>query len=327
MKKKILIIGGAGYVGTVLTEVLLNKGYQVTVYDLFIYGNHLPKKNEKLSTVIGDVRDIKKINQIIKGHDAIIHLACISNDPSFELNPSLGREINYDCFEPLVESSKNNGVQHFIYASSSSVYGIKENIDVTEETSLEPLTDYSKFKVRCEEILLSKTNNNFIASIIRPATVCGYSPRQRLDLVVNILTNLAYHNKVIKVFGGAQLRPNIHISDMVNSYICMLESDEQLTKDQIFNVGFENYSVEKLAIMVKEQIKDKVEIEYVKSNDDRSYHINSKKIERALNFKPQKNIFQSISDLIYAFDKKIFTNTLSNDDYYNIKKMQKINLI
>ena len=153
--------------------------------------------------------------------------------------------------------------------------------------------------------------------------MCGYSPRQRLDLVVNILTNLAYHNKVIKVFGGAQLRPNIHISDMVNSYICMLESDEQLTKDQIFNVGFENYSVEKLAIMVKDQIKDKVEIEYVKSNDDRSYHINSKKIERALNFKPQKNIFQSISDLIYAFDKKIFTNTLSNDDYYNIKKMQK----
>jgi len=257
-KKKILIIGGAGYVGTVLTKVLLDKGYQVTVYDLFIYGNHLPKKNEKLHTVIGDVRDIKKISQIIKSHDAIIHLACISNDPSFELNPSLGREINYDCFEPLVKSSKNNGVQHFIYASSSSVYGIKENIDVTEETSLEPLTDYSKFKVRCEEILLSKTNNNFIASIIRPATVCGYSPRQRLDLVVNILTNLAYHNKVIKVFGGAQLRPNIHIADMVNSYICILESEEELIKDQIFNAGFENYSVEKLAIMVKEQIKDKV---------------------------------------------------------------------
>ena len=325
-KKKILIIGGAGYVGTVLTKVLLDKGYQVTVYDLFIYGNHLPKKNEKLRTVIGDVRDIKKINQIIKGHDTIIHLACISNDPSFELNPSLGREINYECFEPLVKSSKNNGVQHFIYASSSSVYGIKENIDVTEETSLEPLTDYSKFKVRCEEILLSKTNNNFIASIIRPATVCGYSPRQRLDLVVNILTNLAYHNKVIKVFGGAQLRPNIHIADMVNSYICILESEEELIKDQIFNAGFENYSVEKLAVMVKKQIKDKVEIEYVKSNDDRSYHINSKKIERVLNFKPQKSIFQAISDLISAFDKKIFFNSLSNDDYFNIKKMQKINL-
>jgi nucleoside-diphosphate-sugar epimerase len=175
--------------------------------------------------------------------------------------------------------------------------------------------------------LLSKTNNDFTGSIIRPATVCGYSPRQRLDLVVNILTNLAYHNKIIKVFGGTQLRPNIHIDDMVDSYICILESDNKLIKDQVFNVGFENYSVEKLALMVKENINEKVEIEYIKSNDDRSYHINSHKIEKTLNFKPKKSINHAILDLINAFDKKFFFNTLKNEEYFNIKKMQKINLV
>ena len=205
-KKDVLIIGGAGYVGTVLVEALLKKNYNVTVYDLFIYGDNLPKNNKNLTSVKGDVRDLKKLEEVIKAQDIVIHLACISNDPSFELNPSLGRAINFDCFEPLVNLSKQNGIQHFIYASSSSVYGIKNTSKVTEDASLEPLTDYSKFKAQCEEILLSKTNNDFTGSIIRPATVCGYSPRQRLDLVVNILTNLAYHNKIIKVFGGTQLR-------------------------------------------------------------------------------------------------------------------------
>ena len=187
-----------------------------------IYGNNLPIDDKNLTVIKGDVRDISKLKKSLNNQDAVIHLACISNDPSFELNPKLGKEINYDCFKPLVIASKEMGIKHFIYASSSSVYGVKNIPDVTEAATLEPLTDYSKFKVQCEEILLSTTNSNFIGSVIRPATVCGYSPRQRLDLVVNILTNFAYHKKIIKIFGGAQLRPNIHISDMVDSIYAYL---------------------------------------------------------------------------------------------------------
>jgi len=325
--KKIFVIGGAGYVGSQLVPALLKNNYSVTVYDLMIYGKNFPINDKNLNIIKGDVRDISKLKKALYNHDAVIHLACISNDPSFELNPKLGKEINYDCFKPLVAASKETGIKHFIYASSSSVYGVKDIPDVTEKATLEPLTDYSKFKVQCEEILLSKTDSNFIGSVIRPATVCGYSPRQRLDLVVNILTNFAYHKKKIKIFGGTQLRPNIHINDMVDSYICLLKSDVKKISNEVFNVGFENHSVDTLAKLVKNNIKENVEIEYSKSDDNRSYHINSTKISDKLGFVPKKNINEAIKDLIDAFKKKSLTNTFENEDYFNIKKMQKINLV
>lgn len=325
--KKIIVIGGAGYVGCQLVPELMKKEYEVTVFDLMIYGNNLPTNAKNLNIIQGDVRDIEKLKRSLKSQDAVIHLACISNDPSFELNPKLGKEINFDCFKPLVLASKEQGVKRFIYASSSSVYGVKDTPEVTEESSLEPLTDYSKFKAQCEDVLLSNTDANFIGTILRPATVCGYSPRQRLDLVVNILTNFAYHTKKIKIFGGSQLRPNIHISDMVDSYICLLNGKISKVSNQIFNVGFENYSVEKLALMVKENIQENIELEYTKSDDNRSYHISSKKISNVLNFKPNKNINEAIKDLIAAFEQKLLSNTFNNDEYYNIKKMQKINLV
>jgi len=325
--KKIIVIGGAGYVGCQLVSELMKKEYEVTVFDLMIYGNNLPTNVKNLNIIQGDVRDIEKLKRSLKSQDAVIHLACISNDPSFELNPKLGKEINFDCFKPLVLASKEQGVKRFIYASSSSVYGVKDTPEVTEESSLEPLTDYSKFKAQCEDVLLSNTDANFIGTILRPATVCGYSPRQRLDLVVNILTNFAYHTKKIKIFGGSQLRPNIHISDMVDSYICLLNGEISKVSNQIFNVGFENYSVEKLALMVKENIQENIELEYTKSDDNRSYHISSKKISNVLNFKPNKNINEAIKDLIAAFEQKLLSNTFNNDEYYNIKKMQKINLV
>jgi nucleoside-diphosphate-sugar epimerase len=325
--KKIIVIGGAGYVGCQLVSELMKKEYEVTVFDLMIYGNNLPTNVKNLNIIQGDVRDIEKLKHSLKSQDAVIHLACISNDPSFELNPKLGKEINFDCFKPLVLASKEQGVKRFIYASSSSVYGVKDTPEVTEESSLEPLTDYSKFKAQCEDVLLSNTDANFIGTILRPATVCGYSPRQRLDLVVNILTNFAYHTKKIKIFGGSQLRPNIHISDMVDSYICLLNGKISKVSNQIFNVGFENYSVEKLALMVKENIQENIELEYTKSDDNRSYHISSKKISNVLNFKPNKNINEAIKDLIAAFEQKLLSNTFNNDEYYNIKKMQKINLV
>ena len=191
---KILITGGAGYVGAVLTPHLLNKGYHVTVVDLMIYGKDVLKKHPNLRVIEGDIRDLDLLEKILPGHDILIHLACISNDPSFELNPKLGKSINLDAFTPLVEIAKKKLVKRFIYASTSSVYGIKEEKDVHEEMSLEPLTDYSKHKVDCEIILKKYVSEKFTPVTIRPATVCGYSPRQRLDVVVNILTKWSFAN-------------------------------------------------------------------------------------------------------------------------------------
>ncbi|SVC40155.1 uncharacterized protein METZ01_LOCUS293009, partial [marine metagenome] len=234
---KIFVTGGAGYVGAVLVPHLLEKGYAVTVLDLMIYGVDVLPTHPNLNSVKGDIRDQALLQELIPGHDAVIHLACISNDPSFELNPELGKSINLDAFRPLVEISRNAGVERFIYASSSSVYGIKDEPNVHEEMTLKPLTDYSCFKADCEKILAEYQSDDFTTVTIRPATVCGYSPRQRLDVVVNILTNLAYHKRKISVFGGDQLRPNIHIADMVEAYMFLLKAPKEKITGKIFNAG------------------------------------------------------------------------------------------
>jgi len=324
--KNIFITGGAGYVGSVLTPYLLSKNYKVTVFDLFIYGETL-KQHNNLKIIKGDLRDNALLKKSLEGQDQVIHLACISNDPSFELNPKLGKEINLDSFEPLVTISKNAGVKRFVYASSSSVYGIKEEKNVNEDMSLEPLTDYSKFKAECEKILFKYKSDNFITSVIRPATVCGYSPRQRLDLVVNILSNLAYHKREISVFGGNQLRPNIHIKDMVRAYELFIEIDPKKINGKIFNVGFENKTVNELATSVKSVIGSDVVIKHVPTDDNRSYHVSSKKIWNELGFKANYNIEDAVNDLKDAFEKKILNNCLDDINYFNIKKMQNINLI
>ncbi|NGX35225.1 MAG: UDP-glucose 4-epimerase [Candidatus Anoxychlamydiales bacterium] len=328
---RILVIGGAGYVGSKLVPELLNQKHQVIVYDLYIYGDHIfDTVNDKndLKQIKADVRDLKKLDQALHNVDAVIHLACISNDPSFELNPKLGKSINLDSFEPLVKLAKKHKVKRFIYASSSSVYGLKSEPNVTEEMSLEPLTDYSKFKAECEKILLKHMDDDFESCIIRPATVCGYSPRQRLDVIVNILTNNAYHKGKIKVLGGAQLRPNIHIDDMVNAYITVLKAPKEKIQGQVFNAGYENFSVLEIAQMVKKAVlkKRNVELEAVPTNDNRSYHISSKKIEDILGFKPKYNIEDAVEGLIEAFETKKLIDPLNNKLYYNIATMKAINL-
>jgi nucleoside-diphosphate-sugar epimerase len=323
--KRIFITGGAGYVGSVLTPYLLNKGYEVTVLDLMLYGDTL-SKNKNLNIIKGDIRNIKLLNKTIKSHDVVLHLACISNDPSFELNPALGKEINLDAFEPLVEISKSLGVKRFVYASSSSVYGVKKEKNVDEDMSLEPLTDYSKFKADCEKILLKYNSPNFTTVVLRPATVCGYSPRQRLDLVVNILTNLAYHKREITIFGGEQLRPNIHIKDMVRAYELFLNVDSKKISGKIFNIGFENLTVNQLANQVQKVIGLDVKVKKLPTNDNRSYHISSKKIHNELGFITNFNILNAIEDLKEAFEKNLLSNCLVNENYFNIKKMQSINL-
>jgi nucleoside-diphosphate-sugar epimerase len=324
--KKIFITGGAGYVGSKLVPRLLELDYEVTVLDLMIYGEHVLENHEKLKKIKGDIRNKGLLEKIIPGHDSVLHLACISNDPSFELNPSLGKSINYDAFEPLVKTSVESSVSKFIYASSSSVYGIKKEKNVTEDMKLEPLTDYSKFKGGCEKILNSYKSDNFITTTIRPSTVCGFAKRQRLDLVVNILTNHAYHNKEIKVLGGDQLRPNIHINDMVNSYLAVLDAPSHKINGEIFNVGFKNQSVNELALDVKEVIGKDVKIIHEKSNDNRSYHVSSDKIRKVLDFNTKYTIKDAVSDLKSAFERKNLLNTFKDEFFFNIKRMQSINL-
>jgi nucleoside-diphosphate-sugar epimerase len=323
---KIAITGGGGYVGSELTRSLLAENHTVTSLDLYLYGLDVMPNHQNLILAKGDVRDQELLKKIFKNKDIVIHLACISNDPSFELNPDLGKSINLDAFEPMVKIAKEMGVKRFVYASSSSVYGVKKEKDVNEEMSLEPLTDYSKFKAVCEEILLKYKSEDFEVVILRPATVCGYSKRQRFDLVVNILTNLAYNTGKIIVFGGDQLRPNIHIKDMIEVYKIVIGADSKLVNGRIFNAGDQNLTVKQLAHLVKKVLGDQIKIETKKTNDNRSYHISSKKIKKILDFSTSFTVEDAINDLKEAFDKKLFQDPLNNIQYYNIKLMNSIKL-
>jgi nucleoside-diphosphate-sugar epimerase len=329
-KWNVLVTGGAGYVGAVLVPKLLAAGHTVTALDLYLYGDDVLKPVEthpQLIQIKGDLRHPAVVKKAVAGCDAVIHLACISNDPSFELNPALGREVNFDCFRPLVKAAKKAGVKRFIYASSSSVYGIKEGVNVTEELSLEPLTDYSKYKALCEEVLTEEREPGFTTLILRPATVCGYSPRQRLDVIVNILCNHAVNTGKIKVFGGGQLRPNIHIEDMTDLYCSTLQYDDAAIDGKTYNAGFENHSVLELAEMVKRIVgHNTVELEMVPTDDNRSYHVSSDKIARELGWQPTHSIEDAVVDMVRAFRDGKLPESMTDSRYFNIKTMQERNL-
>ena len=320
--KKIFVTGGAGYVGGILIPRLLQDGHSVTVLDLMIYGEEVLPNNVNLKAIKGDIRDQSVLRDLIPGHDIVIHLACISNDPSFEMNPDLGKSINLDAFRPLVEISRDNFVERFIYASSSSVYGVKEEPNVHEEMSLEPLTDYSIFKADCEKILLEYQSKDFTTITIRPATVCGYSPRQRLDVVVNILTNLAFHKREITIFGGSQLRPNIHIKDMAEAYLSLINAPKEKVAGEIFNAGYENHSVRQIGEMVKEAIGQDVVLKTVPTDDNRSYHVSSEKMKKVLDFTATNTIRDACLELKHAFETGLLPNSLEDELYFNIKRMQ-----
>ena len=325
----VLVTGGAGYVGSVLVPKLLAEGHNVAVLDLYIYGEDVFdqfKEHPRLRQVKGDLRDAAIVRDALWGCDAVLHLACISNDPSFELDAALGKSINYDSFRPLVRAAKAAGVERFIYASSSSVYGVKEEPAVTEELLLEPLTDYSKFKAMCEEVLAEERAPGFVTCTLRPATVCGYAPRQRLDVVVNILANQAYNTRRIKVLGGTQKRPNIHVQDMADLYVFLLQQPDEKIDGEIYNAGFENHTLNQLAEMVRRQVGNDITIDVVPTNDLRSYHVSSEKMRQKLGFEPKHTIEDAIRDLVSAFRTGKLPNSLDDPRYFNIKRMQELSL-
>jgi nucleoside-diphosphate-sugar epimerase len=327
--KKVLITGGAGYVGHVLTPRLLDAGYEVTVYDALYFGCRLPN-HPKLCVIKGDIRDTRRLAELFPGQDAVLHLACISNDASFELDEQLSKTINYDCFEPIVVAAKQAGVRRFVYCSSSSVYGVSNSPEVTEEHPLVPLTLYNKFKGLCEPLLWKYKAPDFTCVVIRPATVCGYSPRTRLDLSVNILTNHAVSKGVITVFGGLQMRPNLHIEDMVDAYQLMLTAPHEKIHGEVFNIGFENHSIADLALIVKKVVGEEmperaaVDIVTTPTDDNRSYHVTSEKIFRVLGYRPRRTIEDAVRDLVRAFGNHLLDDSFDNDWYYNVRTMKRI---
>jgi nucleoside-diphosphate-sugar epimerase len=326
--KRVLVTGGAGYVGSSLVPKLLAAGYQTVVLDLYLYGDIFAslKSNANLVELKGDLRNSADVACALAGCDAVIHLACISNDPSFDLDPELGRSINYDCFRPLVKASKDAGVRRFIYASSSSVYGVKNDANVTENLPLEPLTDYSRYKAMCEEVLEQERAPGFVTVTLRPATVCGYAPRLRLDLTVNILTNHAINNGRITVFGGGQLRPNIHIEDMTDLYLRLLEPPDAAIDGQVWNAGYDNLKVREIAEMVRGEVDPRIDIVVTPTDDHRSYHVSSEKIARELGFRAGRSVKDAIVGLKAAFHSGKVPNAMVDDRYYNIRRMQALKL-
>ena len=307
---KVLVTGACGYKGSVLVPKLLAAGHQVVAFDIMWFGNFL-KPQSGLSIVQGDVRDIDSID--LSGIDAIIHLASVANDPCGDLDPKLTWEISALATMQLADKAVRQGTPRFIYASSGSVYGVKEEDQVTEDLELKPISEYNKTKMVAERVVLSY-RDDMTVQVVRPATVCGCSPRMRLDVSVNMLTMQALTQGKITVFGGAQVRPNIHIDDITDLYIFLLDHPEV---QGVYNAGFENLSIMDIAERVAAQMP--AEIAVTPSNDPRSYRVNSDKL-LATGFRPKKTVDDAIRDIIVKFQRGELRD---EDRNYNLRWMQR----
>ncbi len=328
--KRVLVTGGAGYVGSLLVPSLLEKGYKVKVFDTYWFREDIFKNidNKNLTQVKGDIRNKDSLNEASKGMDAIINLACIANDPGVDLNPKLGKSINYNAFFNVISAAEENKVKRLIVASSTSQYGIKpSDLEVTEDIEGEPITDYARYKLECEKAL----NNSYVSFeyvFARPATLAGYAPRLRLDLSVNILTINALVNKRIKIFGtGEQMRPMLNIKDMVRFYETLLEADTNKINRQAFNLSYQNLSIKDLGLLVKDTLNDpSIQFELVESNDNRSYHVNTDKVKRVLGFEFKHDLKDAIHSIREAYEDGLIIDGLTNPLYYNLERMKQLNL-
>jgi nucleoside-diphosphate-sugar epimerase len=332
-KKHVLVTGGFGYVGSRLTEHLLRLGYPVRVIDLCLYGDYGKKALEKhkswpqwrkrFSFIRGDLRDAKTLRKATKGIDVIVHLAAISNDPTGDVDEVLTRQVNFDAVGMLLSIARQNKVRRFINASSSSVFGIKNEPNVTETLEPEPITYYSKYKMLSEWLVTSANSKEFCTVNIRPATICGYSPRQRFDLTVNKLTADAIRKNLITVHGGEQRRPNVGMTDVINLYAKLIEIDGSRIAGQTFNFGFENHKIINIAKLIKNELKDlPVSISVTDTMDKRDYHISSSKALKVLRYKPVSSIRQEVAELRRRLvDENCFPN-IDAPQYYNMKSMK-----
>jgi nucleoside-diphosphate-sugar epimerase len=330
--KKILVTGGFGYVGSRLTPHLLELGHSVRVLDLMLYTRaglealekhpKYPEWKSRFELVEGDIRDPAVAGRAVAGVDTVIHLAAISNDPTGEIDEVLTRQVNFDAVGLLVALARAAGVRRFVNASSSSVFGIKNAADVTEQLEPEPLTAYSRNKMLAEWLVAAAAAPGFCAVNVRPATICGYSPRQRFDLTVNKLTADAIRKRVITVHGGEQRRPNVGMTDMINLYGILVEADAALISGRTFNFGFENHKVIEIARIIQSELADlNVAIKVTDTLDQRDYHISSKKIVSVLGYKPVSSIRAEVANLRRVLEGGQFAD-IDAAEHYNMKFMK-----
>jgi len=324
--KDILVTGGAGYIGAVLVPELLAEGYRVTVFDAFLYGTNPdsdPIVHEHCTKICGDIRDFALVDRVLEegGFDAVVHLAAISNDPSSELDHEVTETVNLRAVEHLMHAAKKHGVKRFLYASSASVYGIKDDENVSEELSLDPITIYAKCKAEGEKILNSLVDDTFEGVSVRSATVCGHSPRLRLDLTINLLTDQALTDQRIRVFGGAQMRPNVHIRDLTAFYRLLLRVPADKISGKAFNVSRQNASVMSLAEMIRDEIDPSLPIDTVPSEDPRSYHLSADRARDELGFEPQRDLVTAVRELRRAYQSGRVSDSRSSI-YRNVAWMK-----
>lgn len=317
MSQSLLIVGGGGFVGTVLTQRLLDLGYNVRVLDTFWFGDCLGE-NPKLSKIKGDMRDRDVVGQAMKGIDTVIQLACLSNDPMSDVNEELTKAINYTACKDVIHQAKEKGVKRFIYASSASVYGVRDEANITEDMVLAPITLYSQYKADIEQVLLEAADDDFTTVTLRNSTVSGYSPRMRLDLIISIFVMLALKKGSITIEGGQQLRPLIHMEDLIDFYVLLLDADREKIHREAFNVSTDNFKVLDVAKMVQARIP--CELEFVGFTDPRSYHVSTEKVHRVLGYQPKRPIAQAIDEVKEAFERGL----INADDSrcYNIKHLK-----